>query len=66
MQRPNLHLAKPSNLHHAALLGPTRLFKTRLGVIFSAHAIPAIRSFMEANCIAYFERVQNFGAFIMQ
>lgn len=31
-----------------------------------AHSIPAIRSFMEANCVAYFEEVAEFGAFILQ
>ena len=30
-----------------------------------AHAIPAIRSYMEANCLAYFERVAEFAQFIL-
>jgi phosphoglycolate phosphatase/pyrophosphatase PpaX len=30
-----------------------------------AHAIPAIRAYMEANCLAYFERVADFAEFIL-
>jgi phosphoglycolate phosphatase/pyrophosphatase PpaX len=30
-----------------------------------AHAIPDIRAFMEANCVAYFERVADFAEFIL-
>lgn len=30
-----------------------------------AHAIPGIRAFMEAHCVAYFERVSEFAAFIL-
>jgi phosphoglycolate phosphatase/pyrophosphatase PpaX len=30
-----------------------------------AHDIPAIRSYMQANCVAYFERVADFADFIL-
>jgi phosphoglycolate phosphatase/pyrophosphatase PpaX len=30
-----------------------------------AHSIPAIRSYMEANCVAYFERVADFAAYVL-
>jgi phosphoglycolate phosphatase/pyrophosphatase PpaX len=31
-----------------------------------AHAIPAIRTFMETNCAAYFERVAEFADFVLE
>jgi phosphoglycolate phosphatase/pyrophosphatase PpaX len=31
-----------------------------------SHDIPAIRGFMEANCIAYFKQVSEFAAYILQ